>query len=220
MNYYIIVEGKRSEKIIYPKWINYLNPNLREVSNIDELEDNCFYLISGFGYPYYLQIIDSAIMDMNIYNNINKLVIAVDSENLTYNEKLNQIQTHIAGRLVKDRVIIIIQHYCIETWALGNKIIIRRHPQDSILKSYLRYFNVIHKDPEQMESIDPIEMNRAKFTHTYLKRALNERYRNLSYTKNNPEVVIHEKYIKRIIERYKTTNHIQSFGQFYETFKY
>lgn len=220
MNYYIIVEGKTSEKKIYPKWINYLNPNLREVNNIGDLEHNCFYLISGFGYPCYFNIIDSAIMDMNMYNNIEKLVIAVDSENFTYNEKLNQIQTHIGDRLEKDRVIIIIQHYCIETWALGNKIIIKRHPQDSILKSYLQHFNVIHNNPEQMESIDPGKTNRAQFTHNYLKRALNDRYRNLSYTKNNPEVVIHEKYIKRIIERYNTTNHIQSFGQFYETFKY
>ena len=74
-------------------------------------------------------------------------------------------------------------------------------------------------DPEEMESINISEMNRSQFTHDYLKRSINDRYHQLTYSKRKPDVVCHQKYFDQIIKRYKSTNHIHSFEVFYKTFK-
>ncbi len=219
MNYYIVVEGKRSEKKIYANWITQINSKLRQINNITDFSSDCFFIISGFGYPNYLDIINNSIQDMNRYPNIDFLVIAVDSENKTYDEKYAEIENFINNKINLKKVIIIIQHYCIETWALGNRIVIKRNPQDPILRSYLRFYNVRINDPELMESINKESMNRAQFTHVYLKKILNERFRNLSYTKCNPDIICHNKYLLQIIERMENTNQIKSFGAFYNSFK-
>ena len=219
LSYYIIVEGKKSEKKIYPKWLNLLNPNLKEIFNIENFDQNNFLIVSGYGYPYYLDIINDSIDDMKNYSNIDRLVIIVDSEDFTYEEKYNEISNFINSKIDMKKVIIIIQYYCIETWALGNKLIIKRNPEDAELKKYIRFYNVIYNDPEKMESIDRSIMNRAQFTHDYLKRTLKDKYRGLSYTKRNPEIICHQKYFEQIVKRYESTNHIQSFSSFYDTFR-
>ena len=203
MNYYLVVEGRRAEKKIYANWIPQINPELKQINDISDFSSNCFLIFSGFGYPSYLKIIDNSINDMNNYSNIDLLVIAVDSEDKSYDEKYHEIENYIAGKINPQKVAIIIQHYCIETWALGNRIVIKRNPQDPTLRAYLRFYNVIIKDPEFMESINKDSMNRAQFTHAYLKKILNERFRNLSYTKNHPEIICHNKYLLRIIDRYE-----------------
>lgn len=38
MNLYFLVEGKRTERKVYPAWLAYLLPELKQVKNYDEVE--------------------------------------------------------------------------------------------------------------------------------------------------------------------------------------
>jgi hypothetical protein len=42
MNILFVVEGKRTEKKLYKKWVTYIQPGLKFVSTISELIDNNF----------------------------------------------------------------------------------------------------------------------------------------------------------------------------------
>lgn len=51
MNLYFLVEGKSTEKKVYPAWLQHLLPELKQVPNYDEVEKNNYYLFSANGYP-------------------------------------------------------------------------------------------------------------------------------------------------------------------------
>ena len=218
MNLYIVVEGRTSEKKVYPCWINHINPHLEEINDLDGFSGNSYYLISGMGYPNYLSVIDAAIEDVLSNKNIDYLVVCVDSEEMTYENKYQEIIQYIDGRIKSDRLRIIIQHFCLETWGLANKVIHKRNPEDRILREYVRFFNARVKDPELLPNYDMRGFNRSQFAHDYLRRVLREKYRNLSYTKSNPMVIADKTYFDRILTRYLEDNHIQSFKHFIEAF--
>ena len=218
MNYLIVVEGASTETKIYPYWIKLLNPELSEVAYITEITENNFYIVSGHGYPQYLGIIDHAIEDMHSMSHIDKLVIAVDSETLSYQEKFDEIERYINGRVAPGHYAIIIQHCCIESWTLGNRLIIKRNPQDRELREFIRFYDVTVNDPEEMESINEDLYNKAQFAYAYFKKSCNDRWKNLTYTKRNPHVVLNEKFFKQMCKRLEETGHIQSFKTFLDTF--
>jgi hypothetical protein len=152
-----------------------------------------FYLISGNGYPNYLNIIENAIEDVNNLKNFDFLIVAVDSEDKTYQEKYNravrkhqfpnslgngfniktaefaailrqirqtcertgrlsnksnEIKEVIDNKLIHAESRIIIQHFCLETWALGNRIACRKNTTDVMLLEYKRVHDVRNDDPE------------------------------------------------------------------------
>lgn len=214
MNYYLVVEGNVSEKKLYEKWVSYINPDINYVNHISKIQKNNFSIFSGGGYPHYLSIITAAIEDVNCYSQIDKLVIAVDSEDLSYEEKYNEIEAHVTKFKCHAEIKIVIQHYCLETWALGNKVIISKFPHSQRLRNYKEFFNVQINDPALLPSYNEDEMNRSQFAEKYLRCALNEKYKNLTYTKSNPTTLLHPTYFKRVKERYETTNHISSFNDF------
>jgi len=218
MNYYIVVEGKSGESKVYPKWIHELNPELTQVYSPAEILHNNFLLVSGNGYPQYFRIVDGAVEDCNAYPSIDFLVIAVDAEDMSREEKIEEIQNHLGTRIEPHRVKIIVQHPCLETWALGNRIVCRRNPQDKELRSYLRFYDVRERDPEELPSLEEKNLNRCQFAFVYLKRMLFDRYPKLTYTKSNPVVIEHERYFAQIKRRLNETDHICSFEVFVDTF--
>jgi hypothetical protein len=218
MNIYVVVEGEVGEKKVYKHWIPLVNPALSYVNHVSEIERDNFAIIAGMGYPQYFRVIEDAIEDVNAHANIDKLVIAVDSEEMSYEEKLDQVNKHISKIHCTVEIVTIIQYFCLETWALGNRVIIRPHPQNSKLREYKRFFDVRCKDPERLPGYQPEELNRSQFALKYLKRALREKYRNLSYTKSNPEALLHNKYFQRVKERFEETGHIASFKAFLNAF--
>ena len=147
MNYYIIVEGI-TEKKIYKSWIPILNPLLKSVDFVDNLKDNNFFIMSGGGYPAYLDLIDGAIDTINSINSINRLIIAVDSEDNTKEAKKTEIDDILANKTCSCEVHVIIQHFCIEAWGLGNIKIGPRNPSTQIVKDYKLLYNVLTEDPE------------------------------------------------------------------------
>ena len=219
MNLYILVEGKSGERIVYPRWLSIINPGLKQVYSVADLRENNYYLISGNGYPQYFRRIDSAIEDCNANPNIDALVIAVDAEDESYEAMTATITEYVKDKISPEKLRLIIQHPCLETWALGNQIVCRRNPQDTQLRRYLRLFDVRTQDPELLPPLPAEELNRCQFAFVYLKRMLNDRYPRLVYTKANPSVIAHEKYFEHIWRRLRETGHIGSFGAFIETFK-
>ena len=51
MNIYFLVEGKRTEMKVYPKWLSHLVPNLKRVDAYQNVESNNYYIFSGNGFP-------------------------------------------------------------------------------------------------------------------------------------------------------------------------
>ena len=219
MNYYILVEGERVETAVYNKWISYLNSELGPISHISEFKENNYLIFAGYGYPNYFEVINNAIQDALDNPIIDYLVIAIDSEEMTYKEKYQEVYDFVLNYVDKINIIIIVQHFCIETWALGNRLIIRRNPENSQLRRYIKYFNVVSNDPELLPSFEQEHLTRSQFAEKYLRKALNDKYRNLTYSKNKPDVLVHPKYFQQVKLRYDTTKHIRSFGKFLDAFK-
>ena len=217
MNIYIVVEGT-GEKILYPKWIKYINPSLRLVDSIEDVKKNNFIIFSGRGYPNYKETIKNGAQDVNDNKLFDLLVVSVDSEDMSYDEKYNEIKEFIEGLNLNIDYKIIIQNFCLETWALGNRIIVPRNPNSELIREYLNFYDVLTNDPENLPYYPKEKLNRAQFAFKYLKTILNDRYRNLSYMKNNPRILTDRKFFNRIKSRYSDTNQIISFKSFLDAF--
>jgi hypothetical protein len=216
MRYYIVVEGASGEPQIYPKWIQYTNDTLIQIRDLRDKRDNAFYLISGYGYPNYLNVIEGAIEDVNTLGNFDYLVVAIDSEDKTYQEKYDEIIACVDKNLKKTTLKIIIQHFCIETWALGNRVACRKNAQDKTLLEYRRVYDVRNADPELLPAYK--DMNRAQFAYSYLRCVLYDWYPGAVYTKAKPAAILDEGYFSQIKKRSESTMHIQSFKVFLDTF--
>lgn len=219
MNIYVLVEGEVGEKYVYQDWVPYVNPSLTYVPHISEIVSDNFSIIAGMGYPNYYKVIDNAINDLEDYKMIDRLVIAIDSEEQSYSEKKSEMENRLSKYNLKIDVKIIIQHFCLETWALGNRVIIRNNHQCPLLAKYKSIYNVKRLDPEGLPDYPEHGDNRAQFAMRYLKAALNDRFRKLTYTKSNPGALLNPKYYMQVKERYEQTNHICSFNDFLMAFQ-
>ncbi len=210
MNFYIVTEGK-VEAIVYKLWIPLVNPNLSQISHITEIKEDQFYIISARGYPYYFEVIDNAIKDINGVRKFDRLVICVDSEDATKEEKYEEVKAFISQRKCSAEIKVIVQHFCFEAWALGNRKIIRPHPTAKKLREYKRLYNVRTNDPELLPPKPDENLNRAQFAEKYLRLALNEKFRNLT-------ALLHIAYFEQLKKRLEETGHIPSFRDFLDAF--
>jgi hypothetical protein len=211
------VEGF-SEKEIYKKWIPYANNRLKCVDTIDEVSEDNFIIITGGGYPNLLEVIDDAIETIDLYDGLfDKLLISVDSEEFTREEKFFEMKNHVENKNCSIPIDIIVQHFCIETWLLGNKKIGPRNPSSVKLKNYKNIFDVLCYDPELLPENEEEELNRAQFAFSYIKALLNEKFRNLSYTKKNPTPVLHHTFFNEVKSRFLNDGHINSFKEFLDS---
>lgn len=214
MNIYLVVEGPVGEKQLYTHWVPLVNPKLKVVSSLVEVTENNIIIYSGGGYPNYFEVIGAGIEDVVSNDQLDRLVIAVDSEEMTYKEKWQEIDDYVKTFGVDIDYKIIVQHFCLETWALGNQIVVARKPKDGSLRGYKQYFDVLNKDPELLPEYPLEGLNRSQFAARYLRKLLNEKYRNLTYTKSNPGVLLNNKYYERVRSRLENTGHISSFNDF------
>lgn len=217
MNIYVVTEGK-VETLVYREWIPRINPNLSPVQHIDQVQQGNVYLVSAKGYPLYFDVISKAVEDINHLRIFDRLVICADSEELTRNEKLEELHKFMDGHYCTVETRIVIQHFCFETWALANRKIVRDNPSSPKLREYKRFYNVRTSDPEYLPSKPDEGLNRAQLATRYLRAALNDKYRNLTYTKSNPGPILHHKYLAQVKLRYEETGHIDSFGDFLQAF--
>ncbi len=221
MNVYLIVEGD-GEKKIYAHWVPLVNPSLSIVNSLDEVRDNNLIIYSGGGYPRYLDVIKNGVEDVAANEQLDRLVIAIDSEEMSYEEKRREIRREIdecvetLGKSLDYKIVV--QHFCLETWALGNQVIVPRSRTDSELRRYKNYFDVLKKDPELLPDYSEDSLTRSQFAERYLRKLLNIKYRDLTYTKRNPKALLHDKYFKCVKRRLEETGHIASFSDFLAAF--
>ncbi len=208
MNVYTLVEGLRVEPYVYAKWIPAINPNLRQVQSLHELRNNNFIIFSGGGYPSYLKMIGNAVADLNNIPSIDRLVVGVDSEEMTRINKLNEIDNAIKSHHPTKPYHIVVQHYCFETWCLGNRKIAPKPHCTGELRNLKSFFDVSTQDPEQMPSQFPQELGRSAFAFQYLRKCMQDR--GITYSKRNPAYVAHPTYFYQIRQRQSDTGHIDS----------
>lgn len=217
MKIIVLVEG--NEKKIFKHWIPYVNPNLSYITGADitKLVRNSFLIVLVGGHSKYEDFIKNAVEDINNHGAIDRFVVCVASEDLTYDEKYEEINLITQKYPSNAETHIVIQHFCFETWALGNKRVFSRNPQDPIFRKYKMVYNVFFDDPEEMPEYSEEDLNRSQFAYKYLKKMLNEK--NIRYTKSLPgSDLIGTSYFNEILLRYRATNHIEKFRYFIRAF--
>ncbi len=215
MNVYFLVEGKRTEKKVYPKWLSHLLPHLKPVTQFDEVESHNYFLFSSNGYPSILDDIGNAVEDINACGNYSYLVICLDAEESTVQSRKKEIHRLFETKILKidAQLVIIVQNKCFETWFLGNRKVYTRNPQDKTFKQYGRFYNVSTEDPELMPNF-PGFNSTSQFHEDYLKKMLREK--GVRYTKRNPGDVVKSHYIKELQRRIEDCpDHLKSLKEFF-----
>lgn len=217
MNIYFLVEGKRTEMKVYPKWLSILIPELTRVQWYHEVIKKNYCIFTGDGFPSLLDNhLKNSIEDVNSSGNFDYLVICLDSDDDTLSERNQQVLDFIEEENIElnpnTKLIIIVQNKCFETWFLGNPKIFKSNPNSSFLVDCIKHYNVKNDDPELMEKPIDFEQTTAIFHSTYLQEILAER--KIIYSKKNPREVTEKYFLEELIKRNKKTNHIQSFKQF------
>lgn len=202
MNIYFLVEGNRTEKQLYPRWIEYLIPNLIRVKYHDQVENNNYYLISGKGYPRILHDgLENAVDKIMETLKYDYLVICVDADEDSVEERIKYIHEFIEKKeinLGKTKIEIIVQNRCIETWLIGNrKMFDSRQSLDQPLGSYVNYYDVSQNDPEEMGKYEM--RNHADFHLKYLEEVF--RSKNRTYTKTSPNDAKERYYFEELQKR-------------------
>lgn len=215
MNIYIVTEGI-TESIVYKSWIPQINPLLTAVKTIAEVDEHKFLIVSSMGYPFYFETIANAVADVNSSQKFNRLVITVDSEEMSREDKHEEVASFIRLQRCDSDVRIVVQHFCFEAWAYRK--IIRTNPENKRLKRYKDLFDVRQQDPELLPPLSEENLNRAQFAEKYLRLALNDRYPTLSYSKSNPKTITHAKYFEQVSLRASSTDHIASFNALLKAF--
>lgn len=222
MNVYIIVEGSETELSVYPAWLSILAPHMQRIDDASKVEHNNYYIFSAHGIPSIFRHTANAIEDINTINSsangkYDFLIVCLDTEEESreYIEKKIQEEIDNLGIQLKDTEMLIFeQKVCMETWFLGNQKVFKNNPQGEELIRFIHHYNVRKDNPEEMDTIDVEEYNKAQFHLRYLKRMLEER--NIIYNKNHTEAVCTKVYLDELIKRYRETRHISTFGAWYE----
>lgn len=216
MNIYFLVEGRRTEKKVYPKWLAHLLPKLSEVTDPFKVDLNNYYIFNGNGFPSLLNNhLVNAISDVNEISKFDFFVICLDSDDATVSVRkkyvLDFVKKHKLKLKKKTQFVIIVQNKCIESWFLGNRKVYSKQPQSADLRAYNNFYNVQENNPELMTAMKGFNTS-AQFHETYLTEMLSEK--NIRYSKKNPNGVVEVHYLKELISRHNETNHLLSFKDF------
>ena len=216
MNLYIIVEGRRTEKKVYPAWLSHLIPRLSSVNWAYQVTENDYFLFNGNGYPALLHNhLKNSIEEVNELDKFNYLVLILDVDESTINGRITEVNDFLAENNLElnanTELIIIPQNRCIESWFLGNQKIFKQNPRNSELVKYVQFYNEKTNDPEEM-GIYPNFNTHSQFHADYCTEFLRER--NIRYSKNRPNGVVDKDFLDSLILRNKETNHIESFKLF------
>ena len=202
MNLYFLVEGKQSERKVYPAWLAHLLPELQRVESCDDVNEKNYYLISGEGYPSLIyDFIPRSIAEINSNGKYSYLVVCLDAEENTVAELTTEIYDFLTQqklKLNKAELVLIFQNRCLESWLLGNRKIYSRNPQNKPLLDYTKYYDVSVNCPENMGRYQDFNTH-AQFHGAYL-RALFEA-KNITYSKKRPGDVLKPFYLEQLLAR-------------------
>jgi len=217
MNLYFLVEGK-TERILYPKWLEYLVPSLKRIDNPCDASKSCYYLISGEGYPGLLDShLLNSVKDINNSGAYNYFVIVLDSDEVTTSERIHEVNKRVIDKRINIgdcKLQIIVQNRCIETWLLGNRNVFTRNPTTQELVECIRFFDVYKKNPELMTCPTDRKGTISAFHYEYLRLMLSEK--NIRYTKKRPKDTLKPYYINALKKRLsQTPDHLYTLNSFF-----
>lgn len=209
MNLYFVLEGEKTEVQLYPKWIEYVLPELSQVDFEKDVVNNHYYIFSGGGIPSIYNHTINAIKNINDNPVFDKLIVCLDGEEIGVERRLEIAERKILESGVqlskKCDIVFVVQNVCIETWFLGNRRIVKRNPVNSNLNTFLNHYNVVNQDPELMDKMEGFR-NKAHFHFSYLKEVFKEH--NLRYSKANPKIVLERTYFDELMRRAEETSHL------------
>jgi hypothetical protein len=206
--WYIVVEGRHTERHLYRSWLGHLFPEFRRAERIEDMTAWRYHMIVGHGYPSYLNRIKAAVADIRGNDSaFDHLMVCIDAEDRTIDERRAEIKEIIteAGCPVSHSVVV--HDCCIETWLLGNATMAKRDPQSQALREYQTFYDVRISDPEHMQSIDT-GRTRAQFHCDYLQEMFNERGQ--SYSKRHPGHAREPTYLQALADRVASSGHLRS----------
>lgn len=218
MNIYFLVEGKRTEMKVYPKWLSYLVPELQRSKTFDTVSQNNYFIFSGNGFPSLLNNhLKNCILDINTVGAYHYFVICLDADE----QSIDDCKQGILDFMTEEKIIlnpntkleIIVQNKCLETWFLANPKIFKKNPNNGFLRECVEFYNVKIKDPELMGKLPDFEGSTSIFHSTYFQELLLEKAK-VYYSKNNPKEVVEEYFLEQLIDRARKTSHITSFQSF------
>jgi hypothetical protein len=218
MNIYFLVEGKRTEMKVYPKWLSYLVPELRRSAAFNTVTKNNYFIFSGNGFPSLLDNhLRNCVIDINNTGNYDYFVICLDADDQNIEACKQEIIDFMTTENIclneKTQFKIIVQNKCLETWFLANPKIFKKNPSSDFLRECIAFYDVQKEDPELMEKLPSFEGSTSVFHSSYFQELLFEKAK-IHYTKNNPREVGEEYFLKQLMERNQKTNHIQTFQYF------
>ena len=229
MNFYFLVEDSKSLLKVLPSWLGYMGFPCERVDRVSSITNNCYILQSGHGcYQLVDKVLEEVLIDINQNSaKINALIILIDSENLTVDERLLNIQNKISSLNHKYNVeypiIPFVVDCCFETWLLGNRDLFPSQSPESTSPffPYYNFYDVSVNNPELM----PADENNPQYPdyHFHSKADFHFRYfhelcrhNRIRYSKNNPKAVNKFEFFEKIVQRINTTDHLNSFRKFYE----
>ena len=223
MNYYFLVEGRKTEMMFYPKLIKHFNPQYVQIYDYSDYKENNFYMFSGEGNPQIFKKLKNTLEDIKDINKkakytkikIDILFVVIDSDRYdSFESALNSINYYITSfkSIINDakvKVIPIIQRECIESWFLGNKALFPEQYSDEF-KCFAEHYNVSVDDPELMPSDS--EKTKGQYAFAYLVKMCFEN--GFIYTKSSIEKVSNDECINNIYQRAVTTGQLKTFHNF------
>lgn len=218
MNAYFLVEGKRTEALLYPAWLSHCVPSLGKIESPDRAQGNSYYLVSGEGYPCILrEHLENSIRDIEQYKCYDYFVVVIDADEESVSDRKEEVHTAIRecpARLDMNRtnVYVIVQNRCIETWLLGNRRIFKRNCQNDILRAFCAFYDVGSNCPELLPR-HPDYTTHSSFHIDYLRLMFQEQ--KIKYTKSNPGHALDRKYFEQLLRRLtKHPFHLATFREF------
>lgn len=208
MRWYLVVEGRQTEKKIYSAWLRHAFPSLEGVRRIEDMAEDRYYLIAGNGYPSYLERIRNAVGDIRAEpGRFDHLWVCVDSEEQTAEQRRAEIAGVVADVACPVASTVVVHDCCMETWLLGNRRFVKRNPHSALLRELYAHYDVLTLDPEGMPA-QAQHHPRAALHLQYLQELFRER--KLSYSKLHPSEACDLPYLRELIGRVDETAHLQS----------
>lgn len=214
MNLYILVEGKRTEMVVYPAYLSHLLPELQRVKHPFEVEKNSYYIASGFGFPNILGHIENCVRDMDRYRAFDYLLVCLDTDEESVTNRVREIEEFLEKKKLWPKhgeIKVICQRKCIETWFLGSSLH-KESMKSHVVARFVKEYDVLHKDPERMKRPHNYPGSVGIYHCHYLIK-LYEAVGKV-YTKRNPYVVCSKMFLDSLIERTHTTPHLKTFHYF------
>lgn len=189
MNLYFLLEGRRSEAMIYPSWLASIDRPFKRMMAIDDVivsPGRSFFCFSANGYPSIVGgHLKNAISDIKKFPGYDWLIVCLDVDESTSDDRIREVEekAKAAGLgTTATRLFVVAQSRCIESWLLGNPRLIGDAPPP-YLAELRDFYDIRRLCPERMGK-PRSWTNHAQFHFHYVREAFKAKH--MCYTKSNP----------------------------------